>query len=450
MLSDGANILKTRSGGLAAEIRTGSICACGGRAARLQDLLNSHVPVLLLHPTPSCPSLMPRLAKLVMLCASAGEETSLVCLAAALSRLPDPPAIGLVAEESSEELAIAALRSGVKGYWRDFPTRGELLEFIEEMHSSRAPCPKRVQSETSSSRSASGPVLCRELRNLLQQLAPVRATTLITGETGTGKEVAADFLHTYSGRSGPFVAVNCAALPEALAESELFGYERGAFTGATQARAGKIELAKGGTVLLDEIGDMPLSLQCKLLRTIETRTVHRLGAARPVPVDVRFIAATNRSLKQMMEEGRFRQDLYYRLSVTKVELPPLRERTELIEPLVQMFIAQLNADYNGCVEGFTPEALSCLAKYDWPGNIRELRNVLESIMVRVHNGFIDVHDLPLELIAFVSSAPCKLSDERSDILSALRKTQWNKSDAAKALNWSRTTLYRKIARYHIG
>lgn len=262
--------------------------------------------------------------------------------------------------------------------------------------------------------------------------------------------MAADFLHAHSGRPGPFVAVNCAALPEALAESELFGYERGAFTGATQARAGKIELAKGGTVLLDEIGDMPLSLQSKLLRTIETRTVHRLGAARPVPVDVRFIAATNRSLKQMMDEGRFRQDLYYRLSVTKIELPALRERVELIEPLAEMFIAQLNLDYNGSVEGFTPRALDCLLKYNWPGNIRELRNVLESMMVRVNRGFMDVHELPVELIAFASTAASKLSDERSDILSALRKTQWNKSDAAKALNWSRTTLYRKIARYHIG
>jgi DNA-binding NtrC family response regulator len=450
MLSDGTHILRTQSGGSMAELRSQPICVCGGQARRLQNVLESHRPVLVLEPTPSCPSLLPRVAKVVLLCASAGEEASLIKLASALSRFSNPPAVGLVAEVSSEDLAIAALRSGVREYWRKFPTRSELLQFIESVCDSEAPHPKPVQRKTDASRATPGPILTREVRRLLEQLAPVRATTLITGETGTGKEVAADFLHAYSGRSGPFVAVNCAALPEALAESELFGYERGAFTGATQTRAGKIELAKGGTILLDEIGDMPLSLQSKLLRTIETRTVHRLGAARPISVDVRFIAATNRPLKQMMDEGKFRQDLYYRLSVTKVELPPLRARAELIEPLAQMFIAQLNLDYNGSVEGFTPEALDCLTKYNWPGNIRELRNVLESIMVRVNSGFIDVHDLPVELIVFASTAVCELSDERSDILSALRKTQWNKSDAAKALNWSRTTLYRKIARYHIG
>lgn len=231
--------------------------------------------------------------------------------------------------------------------------------------------------------------------NQARRAALTSATIMIQGESGTGKELVARAIHKYSKRSsGPFVAVNCGAIPANLIESELFGFEAGAFTGATRQKKGKFELADGGTIFLDEIGDLPLELQVKLLRAIQEREVERVGGIQPIPVDVRIVTATHCHLEEMVEEGQFREDLFYRLNVVPVELPALRERTEDFPVLVSHFAKKTAEDLGIEQPVMTSEAMSCLQSYDWPGNIRELENVMERILIFVDDGYIDVNDLP--------------------------------------------------------
>jgi sigma-54 specific flagellar transcriptional regulator A len=242
------------------------------------------------------------------------------------------------------------------------------------------------------------------VRRLIEQVAPSLATVLITGESGTGKEVVARQIHERSGRKGPFVAVNCGAIPESLLESELFGHERGAFTGAVSARAGRFEQAKGGTFFLDEIGDMPTVMQVKLLRVLEERVIERVGSADSIPVDVRLVAATHRDLPKRIEAGKFREDLYYRLSVFPIEITPLRERTADIAPLVDEFICRLCAEESVTLQ-IARNAMKILEEYSWPGNVRELANLIERLVVVKPNGVVKARDLPWPIVERQEGTP---------------------------------------------
>src|SRR5881296_3456872 len=250
----------------------------------------------------------------------------------------------------------------------------------------------------------------------IEQMAPVTSTVLIEGESGTGKELVARGIHDLSPRRGkPFVAVNCAAIPDTLLESELFGHEKGAFTGAAERRLGRFELADGGTIFLDEVGEMAPATQVKLLRVLEDRTFFRVGGTQPIKVDVRVIAATNKSLKEEVALGRFRDDLFYRLNVLAIYLPPLRERKADIPLLVRRFIAEFAATHDRAFRGITPEALQILVDADWPGNIRQLRNLVESMVVLAPEGEIGAGDIPREIRERGRGLPMRLAGATRDV-----------------------------------
>jgi len=280
--------------------------------------------------------------------------------------------------------------------------------------------------------------------DIIKKVAPTNITVLVQGETGTGKELVAKAIHTLSlRREFAFVPVNCAAIPKELIESELFGHEKGAFTGATSAREGKFQSAHGGTIFLDEIGDMSLDLQAKVLRILEDRELQRVGGNKSIPVDVRIIAATNKDLTKAVEEGIFREDLFYRLNVVAVNLPPLKERKKDIIPLAEYFIA-------GRVKKISSKAKRLMESYDWPGNVRELRNCVDRAVVLGDGKVIQPEDLPYTFRkgGQVIPAPLETLDhmEEDHIVRVLRYTNWNKSDAARILGITRQTLDNKIKR----
>lgn len=285
------------------------------------------------------------------------------------------------------------------------------------------------------------------------QVALTDTTVLVTGESGTGKEVIARFIHRASPRSpGPIVAVNCAALPEQLLESELFGYERGAFTGAQQSKPGQIELAAGGVLFLDEVSEMSLSAQAKFLRVLQEREFQRLGGTRTIKANVRVIAATNRDLRRALERGDFREDLYYRLQVFDIKLPPLRERPEDILPLSEAFLEDIGRSFGRPPAGMTREAKQALLTYRWRGNVRELRNVLERAAIVCEGGLIAPEHLSLELDErppATSSTNIK-SVERHLVSQVLRETNGNKSQAARRLGLTRKQLYVRLRQYEAG
>ncbi|MFO6448858.1 sigma-54 interaction domain-containing protein [Erythrobacter sp. NE805] len=288
------------------------------------------------------------------------------------------------------------------------------------------------------------------LRDFVPKLGRCDAALLITGSTGTGKEHIARAVHAHSPRARkPFVAINCGAIPDNLFEAELFGFERGSFTGAYQAQKGKAVLAEGGTLFLDEVGELSPLAQTKLLRMLEEREVQPLGAARPVKVDVRIVAATNRAVEEQVEEGRFRSDLYYRLNVARIVLPDLAERREDIAVYLQHFIRHFNERTGMSVGGPDEELLGVLRDYDWPGNIREVRNFVEGVFIDPPCGKIGIDDIPQAFVQLQRSWRRTGADERARILEALEATDWNKAEAAKALRWSRMTLYRKLTKHHV-
>jgi transcriptional regulator with PAS, ATPase and Fis domain len=290
----------------------------------------------------------------------------------------------------------------------------------------------------------------REIKTYIDKVATTDSNVLITGETGTGKELVADLIHRKSVREqGPFVSINCAAIPDNLLESELFGYERGAFTGAHALKEGQLKLADGGTAFFDEIGDMSPYAQAKILRVIESKTIYRLGGKRRIPLNIRVIAATNQDLDQLLAQDKFRKDLYFRVNVARIHLPPLRERPEDILPLCHYYLCQLNHRFGRRVEGFTDDALAYLMRHDWPGNVRELKNLLEATFVNGPSRQISFMDLPEQFRKRFSDAETSPQDERERLLSALLSTNWNISKAAQRLRWSRMTLYRKLGKYHI-
>jgi DNA-binding NtrC family response regulator len=288
------------------------------------------------------------------------------------------------------------------------------------------------------------------LKTYLRKVAMTDSHVLITGETGTGKELAAQYIHQHSRRRAkPLIMINCAALPDGLLESELFGYERGAFTGATSSYPGRLKIADGGTVLFDEIGEMSHYAQAKILRVIESKEVYPLGARRSVPIDLRIMAATNRDLDHEMATNGFRQDLYFRLNVARINLPPLRARKEDIPLLVDHFAQRFSEHFGRKIEGFTEEAMNLLKENDWPGNIRELMNLIERLFIDPPAGKINVSDLPESIQTVRPGLRDTVPKERELLLYTLSQTNWNKSKAAERLQWSRMTLYRKMAKYRI-
>jgi two-component system, NtrC family, response regulator HydG len=299
--------------------------------------------------------------------------------------------------------------------------------------------------------------------NMIRQIAPTRATALIMGETGTGKGVAAQTIHQNSSRrDAPFVTLNCASLAEGVIESELFGHERGAFTGAIQTHKGRFEIADGGTLFLDEVSEMSLATQAKLLHVIEDREFERVGGTRPIKVDVRLIAATNRDLEQQVKEGKFREDLFFRLNVVSIKLPPLRERKQDIPRLVEAFLREFNIEHEKYITGISRGAMDLLMQYHWPGNVRELKNTIEGMMVLSASGrLLDVSDLPEHILRQVE-LKTPAADihvrvgmtmeeiEKIAIEHTLRSVGYDKQKAAEILGIGLRTLYRKQKRYQLG
>jgi len=371
-----------------------------------------------------------------------------------IRRISNTIPIIMISHYSSEDKVISAFRAGVSDYFTVPIRYEEVATRIHKCLNSHPPPPSNsIQSGSACPKKQkmigdSKPM--QEIRTYLQQVASTDTTVLITGETGTGKELAAELIHQCSSRhQRPMVSINCAALPESLVESELFGYDRGAFTGAIATKQGKFELAAGGSVFLDEIGDMSAFAQAKILRLIENKMIIRLGGKQDIPLEVRIIAATNKEPEQLVSIGKFREDLYYRLNVVRVHLPPLRERKKDIRDLADYVINTLNRRYNCYIEGLTEAALACLMRHDWPGNVRELINLFEAIYVNPPPKIIDIPDLPLQFRRNLKLSDSTIDNERRYIVSTLISTNWKKAEAAGKLNWSRMTLYRKIIKYKI-
>ena len=373
-----------------------------------------------------------------------------------------PPAVVLLTAYGNVETAVEAMKLGAY----DFFTKPVHLDRLE-MVLRRALETRQIRNENRRLREqldvrygieqiVGQSAALREVLEVIRLVAPTQATVLIQGESGTGKEMVAQAIHRLSPRSsGPFVPVHCAALAPTLLESELFGHERGAFTGAVERRIGRFEMADGGTLFLDEVGEIPLPIQVKILRVLEERRFERVGGSQPISVDVRLIAATNRDLRAMVEAGTFREDLYFRLNVVTIHLPPLRDRKEDIPLLAAHFVQELAARHGRPAPPISPEVMDAFLRYSWPGNVRELRNVLERMVVLARKSELTVQDLPPELREQTAgAAPTALragmtmrEAEKLLIAETLRSTGGNRARAAQMLGISRRTLQRKIAEH---
>jgi two-component system response regulator HydG len=390
------------------------------------------------------------------------DKNGFAVLEEARSRYPNGHVIMLTGH-GSREIAVEAMQAGAS-YYIEKPVdlielRTKVAKCLEDHDKDLAYEDMRSQLDRSYGLEGiigRDPKMVRVL-DVLRQIAPTNASVLILGESGTGKELVARALHKYSPRRAkPFVAVNCGGLSEGTIESELFGHVKGAFTGALADREGKFEYANEGTIFLDEVGEMPASTQVKLLRVIEDREVARLGANKVRKVDVRVLAATNADLSERVREGTFRQDLYYRLKVVTIEIPPLRERRGDIKLLVDHFLEQFSGAHGKDVESIDRDAMVALVQYDWPGNVRELRNAVESMVVRTRGNILTLQDLPPEIWApgpmpqdVWSALAGKTAEEveRNHIRVTLALTNGNRVKAAKAMGISERTLYRKIREY---
>jgi DNA-binding NtrC family response regulator len=355
---------------------------------------------------------------------------------------PSPPPVVVLTAHGSIPEAVDAVRLGAADYiTKPLPSPGALVDLVASL------LPREEEGDDFVTEDPA----TKELLVLVDRVAPRDIAVLVTGESGTGKELIARRLHARSPRAkGPFVAVNAAALPETLAESELFGAEKGAFTGADQARAGRFEEAGGGTLFLDEVGELPAALQAKLLRVLEERVVRRLGGSRDLPVDVRLVAATNRDLTQETESGAFRQDLFFRLAVVVVNIPPLRERPGDVPLVARHFAARLAARHRVPVPRLTDDALEALSAHPWPGNVRELRNVLERAVVVRGGEPIRAEDLALAVTAPAAQPLDRPHREREALLAALKRTSGRRDEAARLLGISVRTLYYRLKQWGIG
>ncbi|HEY2404364.1 MAG TPA: sigma-54 dependent transcriptional regulator [Polyangiaceae bacterium] len=400
-----------------------------------------------------------------------GEVTGLKVIQHLRARDAELPIIVVTAQRELET-AVAAMRAGAYDYVTKPLDRDRLLLAVHRARERRELVINVRRLETAlTERSVLGAIVGKSpaMRELAQQVKRVLESDVavcVFGESGTGKELVARAIHAGGQRRrGPFVAINCAGIPESLQESELFGHERGAFSGATQMRRGCFELANGGTLLLDELGEMSLSTQASLLRTIQEKTIRRVGGSSEIPIDVRIVCATHRDLRAEVEAGRFREDLYFRLVVYPIYLPPLRDRSEDIPQLVGHFLRNLTSDVGRQVHRISPEALEALARHRWPGNVRELQNVVHRSLLACRGDEVTLADLPpdirelaLPALGFPSASPqgdarangegdiLPLRElERRAIQRALRFTHGSVGKAAKLLGIGRATLYRRIA-----
>ena len=356
--------------------------------------------------------------------------------------------IVLVSYRHSTDHLLAALKAQVNDYFIVPFSEKEFVASVQENLDGIIQPEPEIFEDGSPIIGTSRPM--QEIKTYLKKIADTDSTVLITGETGTGKELAAEFIHQSSARKHhPFVSINSTALPETLVESELFGYEKGAFTGAREATPGKFEMSDKGTVFLDEIGDMSPAAQAKILRVIERKKVYRIGGKSALPLDFRLITASNRDLEELVADGNFRKDLYFRLNVAVVHMPALRKRKTDIPLLLDHFVREMNRRFGYCVRRFSKQAETYLFNYDWPGNVRELRNLIESSFINLSNAEATVVDLPDPLKKKLHQAKKEPSADRRILVSALLDTKWNKSRAAQKLNCSRMTIYRKMERYNI-
>lgn len=397
---------------------------------------------------------------------------SLIARAKKLERFSKPPVCILMTAYGSEDIAVEAMKHGADDY---ISKGGQLLVDLEKKisRSFKISAPKAknkiqtLEAEIADSQKmpdeklrnivGESPAMKRVFK-IVNKVATSSASVLITGESGTGKELIAKAIHQCSARAGnDLVIVHCAGLSANLMESELFGHEKGAFTGAHERRIGRFEQANGGTIFLDEIGEIDGSTQIKLLRILGERSFERVGSNRTLKTDVRLVTATNQDLQQLVAEGSFREDLYYRLRVVEIPLPPLRERTSDIRPLAEKFLHEF-ARQNGKKVRYSPQALQCLTQFDWPGNVRELRAAVEHAVVFASGEQITASDLPYELQKLLSAGDSSeelespLSIEQNVkrlILQALEQTNGNKTEAARLLGISRRTLIRKIAQWQV-
>ncbi|MCI0535088.1 MAG: sigma-54 dependent transcriptional regulator [Verrucomicrobiales bacterium] len=387
-------------------------------------------------------------------------------LIARAKALPKPPVCILMTAYGSEEVAVEAMKRGAD----DYVSKGKLQIDELEMRIARALRQQKLEGENESLKQqldkkfglenvvGSSPAMQRVFE-VVRQVAPTRVTVLLQGESGTGKELIAKAIHQLSPRKGPFVAVHCAALSPTLLESELFGHEKGAFTGAHDRRIGRFELAQGGTLFLDEIGEIDSVLQVKLLRFLGERTFERVGSSKTQSADVRLLAATNKSLADLVKAGTFREDLYFRLRVVELRLPGLRERGTDVVLLAQSFLREFVREHEKRVGEFSPEALEALLAYQWPGNVRELRSEVERAVVLCQKDRIERSDLSPEVQGQPPSDSAReilaqgdLTVEEAEkqlIMRALKEGGGNRTLAAKKIGVSRRTLHRKLHRYHL-
>ncbi len=388
-------------------------------------------------------------------------------LRAVRERNPAIPVVVMTAFASIES-AVGLMKLGAFDYVQKPIDLDELVLVIErarersQLISENAALRERLAARTSVDFIISQSDEMEEVLNTAARVAPSRAPVLVRGESGTGKELVARAIHQASARrDAPFIVVNCAALPEALFESELFGHEKGAFTGADKRRIGRFELAHGGTLFIDEVGDIPLSAQVKLLRAVQFGAIERVGGEETLALDVRIVAATNRDLETMMRDGSFREDLYYRLNVVGIHIPALRTRRSDIPPLVDAFLARFAAESGRPAPRMSREAMDALMRHDWPGNVRELENVMQRAVVLARGDMITTRDLPpavltervesLEHTGAISTEPGDLNDrvarlERAMIDAALGRSGGNQSRAAELLHISERTLRYKLSK----
>ena len=387
--------------------------------------------------------------------------TGLELLRAAKAIMPDVDVILLTAFGTVEE-AVKAMKDGAYDFLTKPFRREQLIKLVDKALERRdlieqnKALKKQLEDIRAKGQMIGSSPAYRRMLSLVEQVADSSATILIQGESGAGKELVARAIHERSGRrAGPFVAVNCAALPETLLESELFGYEKGAFTGAAGRKEGRFELANGGTLFLDEVADLSLVTQPKILRMLQEGEFERLGGTRTIQVDVRIVAATNQDLAEMVKEKRFREDLYYRLNVITVRVPPLRERHEDIRLLAQHYLRVYAAKNNRKLEGFSNEALERLESYAWPGNVRELENLIERMVLLARKDRIEAEDLPEEIAgvkrpprdAILELVGTPLAEIEQRLLDeTLRITGGNKTQAAKLLGIDVRTVARKLER----
>jgi two-component system response regulator HydG len=402
---------------------------------------------------------------LVLCDESQGRIASQVILAQARRIAQSLPVI-ILGRDGSAKAAVEALHRGATDYLAQPVTTKDLQAAINKTCIFETIAPQvRTERLSAFDQIVSRSPQMKLLKHLAAEVAQTDATTvLITGESGTGKELFAQGIHAAGPRSkGPFVALNCAGIPEHLLESELFGYQRGAFTDAKQAKLGRFQLAEGGTLFLDEIGEMSASAQAKLLRVLENHQVEPLGDTRSIHVDIRVIAATNEDLPAQIKAGRFRLDLYYRLNVYQLRIPPLRERPEDIEPILTSFLETARRDHGCRIKGITPAALAILQTHDWPGNVRELHNVVEGLTITCKDEIIQPDHLPASLrdaklagsngeIEKASLLAYGLSVEEMEkkmLQEALQRTRGNISEASRLLKITRNTLRYRMAKYHL-